>query len=340
MNLRKNIVLITGGGVTLVLTLVCVFFLFRYRADYGNVQAELQTTNDRLTQLSRRNPFPNEANVKQADENLARMQDEFARLMEEFRKGSVEAQDMEPAQFAGYGMRLMRGLNVEANTNGVTVPDNFAYGFNRYARGAIPAKEDLSRLVLQIGSVSRIMEAIFSARIREIKSVDRHVFEDEVKAAAAPAAGDALAAAAARRPTFTGETEAANPEAAAGFFESPDKLYVRERVILTFVADEKQLWQAMNALARLPMMCSIAWMEIVNEASKPVLRDPKKMGGEELALGLPPAGEIGLGGVQAVTNDPNSLIVAGNTETLTVRMAVDYFNFRSQVRDAGKEMKP
>lgn len=341
MNLRKHAVLLTGGVIALALTLAGAYFLLHYRSGYVKVQEELATVGARMDQLSRRNPFPSEENVGRATESLTAMERKYEEVLTALSKDSQPGPDMEPAQFAGYGRRLMEKLTSLARTNSVTVPDNFMYGFNRYARGAIPAKEDLPRLVRQIGSVTRVIEAVFSAQVREIRSVERHVFEDEVKAETAPAAAaavDPLAVLTRRaRPAVTGDVEMPSAEAAAGYRESPDGLFYRERVILTFIADEKQLWSTLNALARLPMISSVAWLEVTNSSPKPTAVDPKKAAegmpatpvrGAEAATRAPGAGEI------------DEIIVAGNVEELKVRMAVDYFHFRTGVPGSAKEKNP
>jgi hypothetical protein len=70
MNWRKNIILVVGGGICLVLIVAAAFMLFRYRSSYAGVASQAQAAEQRLQQLNQRNPFPSEANVLVTQTNL------------------------------------------------------------------------------------------------------------------------------------------------------------------------------------------------------------------------------------------------------------------------------
>ena len=356
MNIRKYLFLTASGGLTLLLSLVAVFFLIKYASHHQAVTANLQTASAKLDALKRRNPFPSVENVQLATTNLAQLTEKFNEFMKALARDQYQARRMEPAQFPLLLQKTLTGLNTAAETNSVAVPDLFAYGFDRYAK-SLPIKEDLPRLARQLHGLDQVCRVLFAAPIHDLTGVERHVFEDSPAAGAAPGAvpGDRVM----RR--IESASGGGSADAAAGYYEEPSGLFVRERMIFTFTAKESALWQILNNLPRLQAFCVVAGIDIVNPTPKPVrvTADAAGAAAAAAAVGTVPHGPgpravvpentpmapvvLAAGGTNAPAFVPkrDQRVVAGRLETEQVKMKVDFYYFK-QPGDTGdkKESKP
>ncbi|MCX7818094.1 MAG: Amuc_1100 family pilus-like protein [Kiritimatiellae bacterium] len=360
MKIRSFLPLIVAGGVSAVLAVGLVVWVAGAVVRHRQVAHELETARAELRRLASRVPFPSPENVERAATNQARIEAFFDAAIAEFLKRTHTPPAIEPARFPILLQRAIAAMNLAAVSNNVSVPDRFMYGFDRYARGQLPNKEDIPRLARQIHAVETITRAIFSAKIREIVSIERHVFEEEVRAAEGVVS----------RTEEPIEARGRLAGAAAGYAEDPEGLFVRERLIYEFRAKENTLWAVLDLLPTLPVFCVISDVDVWNDAPRPVPYNPAD-GTRRVAEGVTGAG-VGelpadeaalLGGVPgrgpprppvpaAPTTVPAPAVgalrrplkheertVAGMTETLRVRMQVDFYSFRRPGASAG-EAKP
>ncbi len=357
MNIRKYMVLVISGAVTAVLAGVLIFFLVRSASQYGNVSAELDSGTRALKQLGDRVPFPNEENVAQAAKNLENLEVFFGGTITSFLKNQFNPAPMEPARFPQALNVSIRAMNQSAASNSVAVPQPFFYGFERYSRGQPPVKSDIPRLSRQLHAIETILRAICSAQIRELASIERHVFEDE-----APAGDPASGGVVRREDVAAGTAAASGP--AVGYFQDPAGLFVKERLILTFSAKESTVWDILNILPKLPVFSVVSDIDIWNEMSRPVQMNP--------ADGTPRAADsTGMAGAapgasEFVADIPTSLrsavvpatsptagtpatpgrplkheerVTAGMGEALKVRMQIDFYTFHKPGAGAVQQEK-
>lgn len=345
MNIRKYMVLVVSGAVTAVVGGVLVFYLVRAASKYGAVSSAIDSDNRALSQFGSRKPFPSDENVALATKNLERVQAFSDATMGAFLKNQYDPPPMEPARFPQLLQRSIQAMNVAAVSNGVAVLEKFFYGFDRYARGQPPAKDDISRLSRQLHVVETIVKTLCMARIRDIASIERHVFEDE---AAASSGGEGGVV---RREDVEAKAAAATGPA-AGYLKDPSGLFVRERLVLTFNAKESAVWEALDALPKLPVFCVLSDIDIQNAAGRPVQVNPADgtrraesdgAGGEfsaatvvkRAAPGDPAA--PGVVPVRPLTRAERN--VAGITEVLKVRLQIDFYTFRKPGRGGAEQEK-
>lgn len=359
MNIRKHLGLLVSGGIAAVLAIVALVFLFRFLAGYTGVMGSLEASKASLEQLNARKPFPNEANVKLAQGSLAAMEQHFTNTLDALARGQFVPPPLEPARFPQFLQGTIRGLNDAAASNNVAIPERFAFGFDRYARG-LPVKEDLPRLERQVFAVDQICRVLFEAKIKDIVSIDRHVFEDEAarKAAAVTAAAgqpmrpEMMAAAAAGAPGSAAPTEANE-----GYLEDSAGLFVRERMIIVFDAKENAVWQALNNLARTRVFCVVSDLDIENPAPRPAkgsVADPTRPSGEGAPAAGQPVGVVGEAapaagqgfstaeggtGTNVVTRPlrREERVTAGMHEVAKVRLQLDLYTFNKPAPDAEKK---
>ncbi len=350
MKLRPYLALIIAGSVALAAAVALSVWLWRNVRRHGDVSARLDATMRDLKRLGDRVPFPNEANVAAAETNRIRIEAFFNGVMDRFLQRQFRPPSMEPARFPQYLQRAIQTMNLSAVSNNVAVPERFMYGFDRYAKGQPPAKAEIPRLAWQVHVIETITRAIFSAKIRELSAVARHVFEDEVKpdGAAPPGAGEVAA------PGPAGGV-------AAGYLRDARGLYVRERAVFEFRARESSVWEILNVLPRLPVFCVVSDIDLQNDAPRPAPVNPAD--GQRIVEGLAPAvagslppDEAAFGpgarlpaagavvpvsaAALAVPRRPlkrEERTVAGMAETLKVRLQVDYYIFQRPGAEAQAE---
>ncbi|MFH1026498.1 MAG: Amuc_1100 family pilus-like protein [Pseudomonadota bacterium] len=292
MKLRQHMVLIVGGGIALVLMIVTLFMLFKFHAKYQRVNGDLKNTMQRLDTLYNRDPFPSDENVSLVQTNLDVLTSYFSELYASLHQGQFEPTKMEPAEFPLLLEKTIRKLFTRAMEVGVVLPQRFAFGFERYAIGALPNEGDVPRLVLQLKTIEELCGILYQSRVSEVVSITRQVFEQG-------------AASQADTPMVTGRRfGAAMPAemtAAAQAEEKvdPSGLFAREHYVLTFNAKDAAIWEVLNHFNRSKMFVIVTRVEFINDAPLPkpapvemAMQPEPGAGRQSLAPGQPPPVEV------------------------------------------------
>lgn len=254
--LKKNMGLIVGGGIALVLLIGALALLVRFRGDYARVQRELTGNVNRLENLQQMDPFPSEENVDRVEQSLQVLQRYRDGLLDTLASGQPLAERMERAEFPAAIERASGRLRNLAEQSGVELPDNMVFGFQQYERGNLPLQEHVPRLVTQLRTIEGLVALLFSAEIAELTEVEREVFdleqvrEDDFEG---------------RRGFFEEEIEqpAARiaPHGMAG-------LYTRERYLLQFWASDTAVREVLNRFAASPSLIIVRSVELHNEMAR------------------------------------------------------------------------
>ncbi len=268
MNIRKYSVIIVSGAIALVLAAAALFFMFLFAGRFQKTAGNLAALRSRLDELNKRNPYPDERNVDLAGRSLTNLNLFGGRMLNDLLRDQYEPPAMEPAQFPLLLQARLGDLVQAADASRVVIADRF-FGFERYAR-SLPVKDDIPRLARQIHYVNETCRLLFASQVRDLASIERHVFEEEPgrlpgEAAAAGMPPPELMRRGSETPGATGSAEAA-----AGYREDPVGLYVRERMYFTFSGKEKAIWDVLNALPKSRrVFCIVAEIDLSNETSKP-----------------------------------------------------------------------
>ena len=239
--IKKNLWLVIGGAVGLVLLLVACVYLFlhirQYRADTTGVDSE-QT---RLMQLENRKPGPTDDNVRMVSSNLLVYESFQQKIMTALRQGQAEARKMQPVDFNSFLKSMVDEMNELAKKQGMTVPAKFDYGFKTYySEGHLPTVDDVPRLTVQVQLVRALMEVLRIAKVSEVNAIKRQIFE---KGLPGPGAGVGV-----ENQRGASTTAAVTPYP----LEPPDAqgLYTREHFDLALQIRDEFIPELLNALAR------------------------------------------------------------------------------------------
>jgi len=328
---KKYMTLLIGGGVALLLIMVALFFLFKFRSEYDRVQMDLAGKQRTLTELHRRNPFPSPENVAKVHEDLRAIESYFNDFMASLAAKQVPSDRIERAQFPPMVAETVRQLQSLAQTQQVKTPDLPEYAFPNYMRGFLPQENHLPRLIVQLRTIDTLTRLLFESQISEFISVERQVFDvEQVQSDVS----DGVRVRGGRAPGQPAQEEAiVDASDMAG-------LYTRERYVFNFISSDLALRNVLNALASSSLFVIVKNVEIRNEwamtGSNPAQRlaqqlvprtAPTPSAPGATTFGAPAAGQ---------QRDPLSpamqrhedRIVAGR-ERLRVRLVLDVYRFQA-----------
>lgn len=243
--IKKHPVFTLCLAVTVLLLIGAGAGLFVSARMYSRKALALDAVTTRLQQLYRRDPFPVAANVNREAENLKDVIDRYNELNELLRNGQINLQPMEAADFMQFLEKSMRKLRDRLKNARIKFPEKYAFGFDKYAGGQLPASGDIPRLVQQLKIIEALCDIIEEAGIAELVAIERENFE---QARGASASG--------------GRRGAASPEAAVS--SDGDQLMSSQHVNISVKARENAVINMLNLLASRPMFMVVTRVEMTN----------------------------------------------------------------------------
>lgn len=331
---RKNMPLVIGGAVTLLLAAVLAYVLFSARGRYIEARDGLATAQSRLGRLLNRPVFPSKENVDTMSRQLDIYEDYLDGLFQAMRKGQREPEAIDRDRFRQLLEQTLRRLVQTARSRSIALPADFAFGFQRYASGILPEETDLSRLVDQLQSVALLCEGLYEAGIGELVSIERTIFERDAQAAAAPAEEEYTR----RSRRGTAESEAASAPV-TDLVVDPDGLFSKEHYVLTYRAQDEANWKVLERLSRGAPFTIITKVEVTN-SSRPAVVPPKAEGAPAGATaGVTAGGPARPGASIEPEILPRELRVVAGQELALVRLELDVYRFLDSAAEEG-EVQP
>ena len=281
MGSKRNTVMIVVGVIVGILFVLSVVLLWSGWSGYAKADAGLRASKGTLEQLYTRDPFPSEENVRDERKNVVVLNEEFARLVTTLSEGQVESDEQSPTRLMSRFWETQKALLTRAKEAGITVPENFHFGFPSFLDGKVPAPSDattLPRLSQQLEIIRELSAALFDAQITELRGMGREEFEKPKDAAA----GGPAAAPVFRVQNRTGAGAALtqnmeNPD--AGLIQG-DALYGKWRFALDFTAKEGALASVLNRLAKHHLFVVVTRLDLEGENQGPVVKERRALQGE------------------------------------------------------------
>jgi hypothetical protein len=254
MNLKKNIVLVFGCGIALLLAIGAAVLLFLQISAASKAQSDLSASLAKLEQLNKRKPYPNNQNVALAAKNLEAMNSVLLDTQMRLRAGQVEPEQIERAQFPPMLEKTIRQLNEKASANAVGLPEHFAFGFESYSAGTLPQTNAIPRLVTQLKTVASICNLLYAAKITNIISISRDEFESELgkDPAQAGASSSGTMSMFRERSSYAPAGHAAAVNIKDICPATSNELFNAERLVIEFGGRENSIWELLNSLTKGP----------------------------------------------------------------------------------------
>ena len=331
---RKHMPLLAGGLVVLLLAIVLFYLLFSAKGRYADGFSKLTLIQSQLQRLTNRSVFPSDANVQAMGKQQEIYREYLDGLRGAMKKGQWAAEPVTRDRFRQLMEETLRQLVNDARTKAVALPADFAFGFQRYAEGNLPAEEEMNRLVDQLNSVKALCEILYDAGIGELVSVDRTVFEKDAQVAPVEEEFG--------RRSARNRTEAAPAAPSVELVADPMGLYTKEHYVLSYRAQDPANWKVLDRLAQGSPFVVVTRVEIVNSARPAVAPPPA----EEAAPAAAPApvstsGWQSPGAAAAVAKPaaeilPRELRIVAGQELPNVRLEVDLYRFAETAVDVAQ----
>lgn len=179
---KSKIVLISCASVAGVIALagVAVSVLgFSAASEAGENAA---SSGKKLRKIFDDDPFPNAANIATAKTNVARRTSWTQSLAKALDEGSLPAaRNVSPGIFSQMREKAIERMTAaapKAEGGAAALPENFAFGFERYSSGVPAEKQHVERLVRQLQLMEKLVGVIYGAGIGRLEAVGREAFED------------------------------------------------------------------------------------------------------------------------------------------------------------------
>jgi hypothetical protein len=170
--LKRNLVLVAGGVVALILLGGAGFFLYTKRQANNEVSALLVQAEQEFRQLMGRNPSVSQENIEAARTEQKRV----SAMLEENRKHFGEftsITNISSAEFKSLLETTISGLNDLADGLGVRRPSQFNYTFPEQRRSLVFDPADLVPWTHQLMEIKALCEVFYRARVHSVTGLRR-----------------------------------------------------------------------------------------------------------------------------------------------------------------------
>jgi hypothetical protein len=175
--IKRNLLFVIGGAVALLLLGAGGFYIFKSSSDYTSASTKLDAIYDKLKDLQGRAPAP--GNDKVNNTELAREQNavvakwivtarNYFQPVPAIPQGTVTDE-----AFASALRRTVEQLQRAAENAGVTLPPKYDFSFTAQRPLVKFSAESLEPLAVQLGEVKVLAEAVFSAKVNALDSIQR-----------------------------------------------------------------------------------------------------------------------------------------------------------------------
>ena len=239
-------------------------------------QANLDAQLQKLKQFQNQKPFPTEQSLKAIKDSLEEYRSELGKYRTALAAMEKTLSPINPQEFQDDLRKAVDELRKKAIEKGVTLPDNFFYGFDEY-QATPPSQQEVGELNREFSIMRRIADELVDLKIVSIASLKRQ--EIAVKALAATSA------------------QPANPAATPG----PKAPAISTKTfIITFTAPQEKLLTAFNMVQEADEFLLIRSLTLDNTSPQPPLRAQSGDSSKTTGIPVPGASEKNSETIQAI----------------------------------------
>jgi outer membrane protein OmpA-like peptidoglycan-associated protein len=224
------------------------YFAVDATARRDEAQSNLDSQIQKLKQFQNQKPFPTEQSLKAVKESLEEYRTELGKYRTALVAMEATLTPINPQEFQDDLRKAVDELRKTAIEKGVTLPDNFFYGFDEY-QSMPPSQQEVGELNREFGIMRRIADELVDLKIGSIGSLKRQEI-----VAQAPATTPMTPA----KPGATPEPKA--PAISCKTF------------IITFTAPQEKVLTAFNMIQDADEFLLIRSLTLDNTSPQPPLR--------------------------------------------------------------------
>ena len=261
MNLKKKILLGVGLLVLVVVIGVPAFLMFRGISQFSSAKDELSMTVNSLRSFYKKNPFPTQVNIEKEEDNLTNMLKWFGKLVDVVTADQVERRDATPTSFITQYNQTRNTIVATAGKKSVGIAEtDDAFGFAIYAKGKLPAPEDVPRLMQQMLITERLATILIDANVKKINGIIREQFDSASSTSGAP---KRKAKSSSRRSGRRGSSVAQTESKRQIQTIRRTEIYEVQSFTLEFVAKENVILDLLNQLSSSDLFIVVTGVEFV-----------------------------------------------------------------------------
>jgi hypothetical protein len=171
--IKRNLLFVVGLAVAVVMVGGAGFYLYTAWDAQSAAEAEFQSKNQKLDELVKAEPYPNEANVKRAREE----QDRVEKFKTEARRRfgvAAAPPGLNNASFKALLENTIAQLTHSAEQAGAKLPEGgYAFTFSEQRKQFQIPDRALAQLAVHLSDVKDICDVLYGARIHSLLYVKR-----------------------------------------------------------------------------------------------------------------------------------------------------------------------
>lgn len=170
--IKRNLFLVAGGVVALALLGIAGFYLYTKIQQDHAITEELDGATKKLEDLAKRDPYPNQENIKSTKEEGKRLQGFLGEVQKHF-SAAPYPQQLNNMEFRTYLDNTRSKLLTDAQKAGVEVPTNYWFSFSAQKGTMSFSAASLQPLASQLADIEAICEVLFDAKVNSLVWVRR-----------------------------------------------------------------------------------------------------------------------------------------------------------------------
>ncbi len=309
--IRENKKLATIVGIMIAGALGLGVWLYLSYSAYSTARDEYANIGNSVTSLQSAKIYPNEENNLLLGKKVLEYQDEVEKLRGVLMHLQQPFKPLSETEFQSKLKERATAIRQKAEAAGLTLPPDFALGFNEYTATLPKSPAVAAELGVHLDVIDKIVTTIVESGMKSLDSLERTKPDIEN--------GGAL--------TASTKTSGAPAPVVS------DQVLDRYPIKLSFTTDQAPLQNLMNVLSNpnpkvMPHFTVVRLLSIENEKSEGPLKSDIKINNDSATP--PPAEATGV----VAAAKPDAVTIMGE-ELLKVYMEVDYIRFRETAPKPG-----
>lgn len=189
--IKRNLSLVISGVIAVALLGLGGWYLWSAIQKNSTVDNEINATKAEIDRLFNATPSPNDANLKQAKQEAARLAAFIADARKQFPPTPPPPMALNNQSFKELLQRTVDGLHKQASSVGIRVETNYYFSFENHRLPVMFPSEILRPLADQMNEVERFASILFKSRINRLEGIRRAPVPGELTTPAPAAAGGA-----------------------------------------------------------------------------------------------------------------------------------------------------
>jgi hypothetical protein len=170
--IKRNLLFVVGLAVAVVLLGVGIFYFLGQMTAAGEATQGLEDASGKLDTLYKRDPFPNDANIKAAKAEQERVA-AFKKTVLQFFAPPPLPEKLDTASFKALLENTIADLNGQAQRYGVKLPEKYSFTFESQRQQMQLDQKSLTPLSVQLQDIKQISTILFNSKIHELVSFKR-----------------------------------------------------------------------------------------------------------------------------------------------------------------------